>query len=140
MYTIITINGHAKKAVMTLFIVWIIFLLDLEINFISKLLVFQWELTVFLLMQICFLVLFCFLLLLLFFCCFFCFLFFCCCFLLLFFCLFVFFVLFCFVCFFVVVFLFVFFFCYERHFMKSFSRENHADRLSIQLKDTLMIY
>ena len=32
----------------------IIFLLDLELNFISKLLVFRWELIVLLLLQICF--------------------------------------------------------------------------------------
>ena len=59
---------------MPLFIFWIIFLLDLELNFIGKLLVFRWELIVLLLLQICF-----------------------------------------------------FFFCYERDFMKSLSRENQAD-------------
>ena len=37
-----------------LFIFWIIFLLDLELNFIGKLLVFRWELIVLLLLQICF--------------------------------------------------------------------------------------
>ena len=58
---------------MSLFIFWIIFLLDLELNFIDKLLVFRWELIVLLLLQICF------------------------------------------------------FFCYERDFMKSLSRENQAD-------------
>ena len=40
MYIIITIYGRVKKSVMPLFIFWIIFLLDLEINFIGKLLVF----------------------------------------------------------------------------------------------------
>ena len=39
MYTIITIYGRVKKSVMPLFIVWIIFLLDLELKFIGKLLV-----------------------------------------------------------------------------------------------------
>ena len=39
MYTIITIYGRVKKSVMPLFIFWIIFLLDLELNFIGKLLV-----------------------------------------------------------------------------------------------------
>ena len=39
---------------MPLFIFWIIFLLDLELNFIGKLLVFRWELIVLLLLQICF--------------------------------------------------------------------------------------
>ena len=39
---------------MTLFIFWIIFLLDLELNFIDNLLVFRWELIVLLLLQICF--------------------------------------------------------------------------------------
>ena len=43
-----------KKSVMPLFIFWIIFLLDLELNFIGKLLVIRWELTVRLLLQICF--------------------------------------------------------------------------------------
>ena len=37
MYTIITIYGRVKKSVMPLFIFWIIFLLDLELNFIGKL-------------------------------------------------------------------------------------------------------
>ena len=36
MYTIITIYGRVKKYVMPLFIFWIIFLLDLELNFIGK--------------------------------------------------------------------------------------------------------
>ena len=36
MYTIITIYGRVKKSVMPLFIFWIIFLLDLELNFIGK--------------------------------------------------------------------------------------------------------
>ena len=53
MYTIITIYGLVKKSVMPLFIFWIIFLLDLELNFIDKLLVFRWELIVLLLLQIC---------------------------------------------------------------------------------------
>ena len=73
MYTIITVYGRVKKSVMPLFIFWIIFLLDLELNFIGKLLVFRWELIVLLLLQICF------------------------------------------------------FFCFERDFMKSHSRENQAD-------------
>ena len=47
-------NGRVKKFVMPLFIFWIIFLLDLELNFIGKLLVFRWELIVLLLLQICF--------------------------------------------------------------------------------------
>ena len=54
MYIIITIYGRVKKSVMPLFIFWIIFLLDLELNFIGKLLVFRWELIVLLLLQICF--------------------------------------------------------------------------------------
>ena len=74
MYIIIISYGRVKKSVMPLFIVWISFLLDLELNFIDKLLVFRWELIVLLLLQICF-----------------------------------------------------FFFCYERDFMKSLSRENQAD-------------
>ena len=49
MYIIITIYGRVKKSVMPLFIFWIIFLLDLELNFIDKLLVFRWELIVLLL-------------------------------------------------------------------------------------------
>ena len=39
MYTIITIYGRVKKSMMPLFIFWIIYLLDLELNFIDKLLV-----------------------------------------------------------------------------------------------------
>ena len=39
MYIIITIYGRVKKSVMPLFIFWIMFLLDLELNFIGKLLV-----------------------------------------------------------------------------------------------------
>ena len=35
MYIIITIYGRGKKSVMPLFIFWIIFLLDLELNFIG---------------------------------------------------------------------------------------------------------
>ena len=54
MNTIITIYGRVKKSVMPLFIFWIIFLLDSELNFIGKLLVFRWELIVLLLLQICF--------------------------------------------------------------------------------------
>ena len=53
MYIIITIYGRVKMSVMPLFIFWIILLLDLELNFIDKLLVFRWELIV-LLFQICF--------------------------------------------------------------------------------------
>ena len=41
MYIIIIIYGRVKKSVMPLFIFWIIFLLDLELNFIDKLLVFH---------------------------------------------------------------------------------------------------
>ena len=52
MYTMITIYGHVKKSLMPLFIFWIIFLLDLELNFISKLWVFRWALIVLLLLQI----------------------------------------------------------------------------------------
>ena len=60
MYTIITLYMvvRIKKSVMSLFIFWIIFLLDLELNFIGKLLVFRWELIVLLLLQICFLFVF----------------------------------------------------------------------------------
>ena len=54
MYTIITIYGRVKKSVMPFFIFWIIFLLDLELNFKGKLLVFRWELIVLLFLQICF--------------------------------------------------------------------------------------
>ena len=36
MYRIITIYGRVKKSVMPLFIFWIIFLLDLELNFIRQ--------------------------------------------------------------------------------------------------------
>ena len=54
MYTIITIYGLVKKSVMPLFIFWILFLLDLELNFIGKQLVFRWELIVLFLLQICF--------------------------------------------------------------------------------------
>ena len=54
MYTIITIYGRVKKSVMPLFFFWIIFCLDLELNFIGKLLVFRWELIVLLLLQIFF--------------------------------------------------------------------------------------
>ena len=54
MYTIITIYGRVKKSMMLLCIFWIIFLLDLELNFIGKLLVFRWELILLLLLQICF--------------------------------------------------------------------------------------
>ena len=54
MYTIITIYGRVKMSVMPLFIFWIIVLLDLERNFIGKLLVFRWELIVLFLLQICF--------------------------------------------------------------------------------------
>ena len=54
MYIIITPYGRVKKSVKPLFIFWIIFLLDLELNFIDKLLVFRWELIVLLLLEICF--------------------------------------------------------------------------------------
>ena len=54
MYIIITIYGRVKKSVLPLFIFRIIFLLDFELNFIGKLLVFRWELIVLLLLQICF--------------------------------------------------------------------------------------
>ena len=52
--TIITIYGRAKKSAMPLYIFWIIFLLDLELNFIGKLSVFRWELIVLLLLHIYF--------------------------------------------------------------------------------------
>ena len=39
---------------MPLFIFWIAYFLDLELNFIGKLLVFRWEQTMLLLLQICF--------------------------------------------------------------------------------------
>ena len=52
--SIITIYGLVKTCVMLLFIFCIIFLLDLELNFICKLFVFRWELIVLLLLQICF--------------------------------------------------------------------------------------
>ena len=52
MYTIIILYGLVKKSVMLLFIVWII--LDLEINFVGKLLVIRWKLIVLLLLQIFF--------------------------------------------------------------------------------------
>ena len=54
MYTRIIINCLVKKSVMPLFIFWITFLLDLEPNFIGKLLVFRWELTEVLLLHICY--------------------------------------------------------------------------------------
>ena len=54
MYIIITIYGRVKMSVMPLFFFWIIVLLDFDLNFIGKRLVFRWELTVFLLLQICF--------------------------------------------------------------------------------------
>ena len=54
MYKRITIYGLVKKSVMPLFIFWITFSLDLELNFIGKLLVFRWELIELLLLQICF--------------------------------------------------------------------------------------
>ena len=54
MHTIITIYGRVKKSLKPLFILWIIFLLDLELYFIGELLVFRWELIVLLLLQICF--------------------------------------------------------------------------------------
>ena len=44
--------GLVKKSVMPFF--WITFLLDFELNFIGKLLIFRWELIVLLLLQICF--------------------------------------------------------------------------------------
>ena len=57
-------NNHnlwsCQKSVMPLFIFWITFLLDLELNFIGKLLVFRWELIVLLLLQICFFFSFCY--------------------------------------------------------------------------------
>ena len=54
MYTINAIYGRVKKSVMPLFIFWINFLLDLELNFIDKLLVFRWDLIVLRLLQIFF--------------------------------------------------------------------------------------
>ena len=51
-------NNHnllsCQKVCDALFIFWIIFLLDLELNILGKLLVFRWELIVLLLLQICF--------------------------------------------------------------------------------------
>ena len=47
--------GPVKKFVNHLFIFWIIVLLDWDLKFIDKLLAFRWELTVPLLLQICFL-------------------------------------------------------------------------------------
>ena len=64
MYTIITFYGRVKNSVFPLFIFWIIFLLDLELNLIGKLLVFRWELIVLLLLQIIYLFFFFFFLLL----------------------------------------------------------------------------
>ena len=54
MHTKNTIYGLVKKSVMPLFIFWITFLLDLELYFIGKLLVFSWELNVIFFLQICF--------------------------------------------------------------------------------------
>ena len=54
MYTITTIYGRVKKSVMPLFIFWIFFLLDLELKFIGKILVFRLELIALHLLQICF--------------------------------------------------------------------------------------
>ena len=51
---VIAVYGRVKKSVMFLFIFWIINLLDLELNFIGKLLVFRCQLIVLLLLQICF--------------------------------------------------------------------------------------
>ena len=48
------VYGRVKTSVMPLFIFWLIFLLDLELTFKGKLLVFRWELSVLLLLQICF--------------------------------------------------------------------------------------
>ena len=53
-YILITIYGRVKNSVTPLFIFWIMFLLDLELNFIGKLFEFRWELIVLLLLQICF--------------------------------------------------------------------------------------
>ena len=50
-YTRITIYGLVKKSVMHF---WMTFSLDLELNFIDKLLIFRWELIVPFLLQICF--------------------------------------------------------------------------------------
>ena len=47
-------GGVGGRSVVPLFVFWIVFLLDLELGFIGKLLVFQWELIVLLLLQICF--------------------------------------------------------------------------------------
>ena len=54
MCTRITVYDLVEKSVMPPFVFWIIFLLDLELNFIGKLLVFRWELIVLPLLQICF--------------------------------------------------------------------------------------
>ena len=53
MCTKIIIYGLVKKFVRPLFIFWIIFLLDLELNYTGKLQVFRCVLTVLLLLQIC---------------------------------------------------------------------------------------
>ena len=50
----IKIYGLVNKSVIPLFIFWITFSLDLELNFIGKILVFRWELIVLLLLQMCF--------------------------------------------------------------------------------------
>ena len=53
-YTRLIIYGLVKKVCDVLVYLLITFLLDLELNFIGKLLVFPWELIVLLLLQICF--------------------------------------------------------------------------------------
>ena len=53
MCTKIIIYGLVKKILRPLFIFWIIFILDLELNFTDNLKVFRWVLTVLLLLQIC---------------------------------------------------------------------------------------
>ena len=53
-YMVVTVCGRVGVSVVPLFVFWIIFLLDLELGFMGGLLVFRWELTVLLLLQICF--------------------------------------------------------------------------------------
>ena len=53
LYTRIAIYDLIKKSMTPLFIFWITYLLDLELNFIGKLLVFRWELIVLLLLEFC---------------------------------------------------------------------------------------
>ena len=54
MCVIVTIYGRVGESVMPLFIFWMVFLLELELGFEDRLLVFRWELIVVLLLRICF--------------------------------------------------------------------------------------